>query len=315
MHDEMPDRLLRRYLVARGWDPKAAVHQLMQSLAWRAEYGVRRILYAGERDMDQAELHRNQSYVIGTDSAGHLCLSVTPALHDPRIADKKKCRQLVVQRVETALVMASHMDKDAICMVYDMRGFGLAHMDFGLVNFITSTFQSHYPERLGKAYVVDAPWVFEGLWRVIRTWLDPVVESKIAFVHSSDMADAIAADQRGQRLGGSLPDFEYIEAPQSEIDALEAVRGSAACAEAWSAYRCALAGFVHETREWMVAGEGADRTSRLKACAGLQAAYRRLSPFVRAPSTYNRNGLLRESAYAGIVRPVSPPIFAALRSS
>lgn len=40
----------------------------------------------------------------------------------------------------------------------------------------------HYPERLGKFFVVGAPGVFNMLWRAIRGMVDPNTKEKIMFL-------------------------------------------------------------------------------------------------------------------------------------
>ena len=39
--------------------------------------------------------------------------------------------------------------------------------------------QNIYPERLCKTYVINAPMIFTGMWRIIKSFLDPVVASKV----------------------------------------------------------------------------------------------------------------------------------------
>lgn len=41
---------------------------------------------------------------------------------------------------------------------------------------------NHYPERLGLFFVVDAPRIFNTLWRVVNQMVDPITKSKVRFV-------------------------------------------------------------------------------------------------------------------------------------
>ena len=39
--------------------------------------------------------------------------------------------------------------------------------------------QSFYPEHLGQMFVVNAPYVFKGIWAVIKPWLEATTQRKI----------------------------------------------------------------------------------------------------------------------------------------
>lgn len=79
--------------------------------------------------------------------------------------------------------------------------------------------QNHYPERLGKAVLLDAPWLFSGAFRAITPFIDPVTREKINFLNTADNEQHI--DQLGQMidraqverdLGGLLEKPHFNEA-------------------------------------------------------------------------------------------------------
>jgi hypothetical protein len=39
--------------------------------------------------------------------------------------------------------------------------------------------QEHYPERLAKCYVLHAPYIFWGLWKILTAFMDPTVKEKV----------------------------------------------------------------------------------------------------------------------------------------
>lgn len=43
----------------------------------------------------------------------------------------------------------------------------------------------HYPERLGYALIISAPWLFNATWTAMKSFLDPDTVSKIRFVKVS----------------------------------------------------------------------------------------------------------------------------------
>ena len=62
-----------------------------------------------------------------------------------------------------------------------MTDFSIANMDYTPVKFIIKCFEANYPESLGSVLVNKAPWIFQGIWKIIKGWLGPVVAGKVHF--------------------------------------------------------------------------------------------------------------------------------------
>lgn len=52
-------------------------------------------------------------------------------------------------------------------------------MDFEFARFLSDALAAYSPEFLERAMLVDAPFVFRGVWRAIKGWLDQVVAGKV----------------------------------------------------------------------------------------------------------------------------------------
>lgn len=59
---------------------------------------------------------------------------------------------------------------DSICIVFDLRKFTLANMDYQFVKRLVWLLGKYYPERLGICLIYGAPIIFQGCWTVIRPW-------------------------------------------------------------------------------------------------------------------------------------------------
>jgi hypothetical protein len=65
-----------------------------------------------------------------------------------------------------------------------MQGYSRANSPpFHISRQTLQILTGHYPERLGVAYIVNAPWIFGTLWSLVSPFLDPVTKAKIRFVN------------------------------------------------------------------------------------------------------------------------------------
>jgi hypothetical protein len=39
--------------------------------------------------------------------------------------------------------------------------------------------QHYYPETLYKMFIVNAPWIFRALWKIVSPWIDPQTRERI----------------------------------------------------------------------------------------------------------------------------------------
>ena len=80
------------------------------------------------------------------------------------------------------------------CTIMDLKGVGLgkAGQVYGYVGQASGISQNYYPERLGKLYVINAPWGFSGVFSVIKRFLDPVTVAKIHVLGSNYQKELLA---------------------------------------------------------------------------------------------------------------------------
>ena len=63
-----------------------------------------------------------------------------------------------------------------------MTGFGVSMMGQkarGLVQHASKISQDNYPEQLGQLMIVNDPYVFSGVWKIVKVWLDEKTREKI----------------------------------------------------------------------------------------------------------------------------------------
>ena len=225
------EKALMRYLRARKGDPEAAAAMMRATAAWRREFGWEAIhrmaskgvaLDGSEGDSAidatvRAENVTGKMYVRGNDRRGHAALYMRSRLentfnHDGNLA------HLVYNMERAALTNdAAGTGVEKFALVIDFNGFSLRKQPPMATSLATlSILQNHYPERLGVAYLVDAPWAFNAAYSAIYPFIDPVTRQKIQFVRGGD--EAYRRAELSKHFGPAVLQSDvYGEAP-SEFD-------------------------------------------------------------------------------------------------
>ena len=76
-----------------------------------------------------------------------------------------------------------------------------------LVKLGSQIAQDYYPEQLGQMMIVNAPWVFTGIWAVVKAFLDEKTRKKIQIhggsAYKKELLKYVDPDQLADFLGGT----------------------------------------------------------------------------------------------------------------
>lgn len=94
------------------------------------------------------------------------------------------------------------------CSIVDLKGVGIAKATsvYGYLQAMSNVSQNYYPERLGKLYVINAPWGFSTVFSVVKRFLDPVTVNKIHILGSGyekELLAQVPAENLPKQFGGS----------------------------------------------------------------------------------------------------------------
>lgn len=97
---------------------------------------------------------------------------------------------------------------ETFCTIMDMKGVSItkAGQVYTYVNQASVISQNYYPERLGKLYIINAPWGFSGVWSIVKGWLDPVTVKKIHILgggYQKELLAQIPAENLPEEFGGT----------------------------------------------------------------------------------------------------------------
>lgn len=92
--------------------------------------------------------------------------------------------------------------------IMDAKGvsLGMAPSVYGYLQQASAISQNYYPERMGKFYIINAPWGFSTVFSMIKSFLDPVTVAKIHVLggsYKSELLAQIPAENLPKVLGGT----------------------------------------------------------------------------------------------------------------
>ncbi|KAK9680756.1 CRAL/TRIO domain [Popillia japonica] len=154
---------LKRYLRAFK-TPDDAFKAILKTNKWRKEYGVDEL--GPEVGIIKKNLEAKKARVLK-----HRDLHGRPFIVYCLEDASKRCFEEVI---------------DNLCIVFDLRDFGLNCMDYQVLKNLIWLLSKHYPERLGVCLIINAPTLFAGCWSIIKGWLDENTASKVLFVNSEE---------------------------------------------------------------------------------------------------------------------------------
>ncbi|CAK4082869.1 unnamed protein product [Aphanomyces euteiches] len=220
-HPGRLDATLLRFFVARNRDEEEAFKMLKKSMEWRLNVDMPDIMSGPALCSEKLEAIRkyNPQGFHKTSKAGHhIYIERTGYMDVPKLLEI--CTQDEVVRAHTQKVeyqfhvMALHQEEKPmprIIIIYDLGkiGFNTFRAEvFTAIQTITSLNQNHYPETLHKVYIVNAPYFFYAIHKMIEVFLPEVIRNKIGFCASPDeLLDVVDADNLPAFLGGTCECF------------------------------------------------------------------------------------------------------------
>ncbi|KAI8560735.1 hypothetical protein RHMOL_Rhmol04G0279500 [Rhododendron molle] len=186
--EEHGDPTLMRFLIARSMDPDKAAKMFVQWQKWRAAFVPSGFTPDSEvQDELEARKVYLQEFVV------HLL--------DKTIASSFK---------------GSEIGNEKLIAVLDLKQIAYKNIDpRGLITGF-QFLQSYYPERLAKCFLLDMPWFFVSVWRMVSHFLERATLEKIVIVsNENEMREFI-----GEIGEAALPE-EY--GGQAELVALQDV--------------------------------------------------------------------------------------------
>ncbi|CAM6122155.1 unnamed protein product [Calypogeia fissa] len=181
------DKELLRFLRSNSLDTQASAKAFASHQKWRKEFIPKG--YIAEAEV-QSELEAKKAYWIEKDKKGRPVLLTIGRNHVYNKKDFDEFKRFIVYFLE-CLIRESPPDAEQFICILDLKGLGLKNLDSK--SFIASAqiLQSHYPQRVDKIFMINVPAIFNGIWKVVKPFLNEDIGSRVVFVDKNKIGETL----------------------------------------------------------------------------------------------------------------------------
>ncbi|XP_057791434.1 uncharacterized protein LOC131008540 isoform X2 [Salvia miltiorrhiza] len=201
---DVDEPTLRRFLRARDLDVEKASAMLVKCLTWRRTFVPKG--FVSESEVPN-EIAQNKMFLQGTDKKGHPISVVFGSRHFSRKGGLDEFRRFLVFALDK-LCQRIPDEVEKFTIIGDLQGYGYCNSDLRANLAAITILQEYYPERLGKLFIVHAPYIFMTMWKIIYPFIDKKTRKKVVFVEDKRLHETLLEDidksQLPEIYGGKL---------------------------------------------------------------------------------------------------------------
>ncbi|EED22910.1 CRAL/TRIO domain protein [Talaromyces stipitatus ATCC 10500] len=191
---------LLRFLRATKWNVADAIKRIRSTLAWRRDYISDKLT----ADYISIENETGKQILEGYDVDGRPCLYLLPSRQNTQ-KSPRQIEHLVFMLERVIDLMPAGQENLALVVNFNETKSG-QNATIGQAKQTLDILQNHYPERLGRALVINVPWIIWGFFKIITPFIDPVTVQKLKF--NEDLREHVPPSQLLSSCGGDVQ-FEY----------------------------------------------------------------------------------------------------------
>ncbi|KAH7516817.1 hypothetical protein FEM48_Zijuj10G0174900 [Ziziphus jujuba var. spinosa] len=200
---EEDDLMIRRFLRARDQDIEKASALFLKYLSWRRSFVPNGSISPSEIP---DELSHNKLFMQGVDKTGRPIVVVFGARHKAaKLDDFKRFVVFCLDKICSGMPRG----QEKFVSIADLQGWGYSNSDVRGYLAALHILQDCFPERLGKLFIVHAPYVFMTAWKMVYPFIDKKTKKKIIFLEKKKMKSALLDDIDESQLpdiyGGKMP--------------------------------------------------------------------------------------------------------------
>eukprot|EP00921_Rhytidocystis_pertsovi_P010152 GHVQ01016250.1.p1 GENE.GHVQ01016250.1~~GHVQ01016250.1.p1 ORF type:complete len:439 (-),score=50.84 GHVQ01016250.1:975-2291(-) len=109
------------------------------------------------------------------------------------------------------LLASEYYSNRQLISIFDVTGARLPELSGPILKLFqncTEVIQTHYPDRLFRVFVFNAPWWFNAAWTMLSPWLDSRTKNKVVVLSGKvesqrqQLVEAVGADNLPEKYGG-----------------------------------------------------------------------------------------------------------------
>lgn len=217
--DRLDEASLLRFLRARKFNVENAKIMFVECEKWREEFGVNTILTDFHYNEKKQVASYYPQYYHKTDKDGRPVYieqlgSVKIKEMYKITTEERMLKNLVWEyeafttyRLPACSRQQGHLVETS-CTILDLKGISIttASQVYGYIQKASNIGQNYYPERMGKFYVINAPFGFSTIFNFIKRFLDPVTVDKIHILGSgykTELLKQVPPQNLPEKFGGT----------------------------------------------------------------------------------------------------------------
>lgn len=214
--EKVDDASIVRYLAAYDGNVDKAICSLKRTLAFREASFPSRL----EAGTFKNEFLAGKAFWRGVDREGRPVLYIKARLHVSSERQMEESLDFTVWTLEVGLQLMSQQKKAQFVIVYDAGQVGRTNLDYQLVKEMMKL-QSFYANLLYRVHIVNGSFLFNTLFRIIRSALEKKTADKLTSVRTmEELYQSIAPSQLVSDYSGE-DNYEYC--PDTYIASMSAL--------------------------------------------------------------------------------------------
>jgi len=204
----LDDMCLLRYLRARDYVIDKSLKMITDTIEWRRVNKPETITFTEIEPIARTGC----IYLNGKDKHGRPIIYARPYREDnlkQSVDTLTKFRHLVYWVEKGFSMMDKEKGVETFTLITDYKNFGRKHMDMKTNMEVLGYLNNHCPERMGKTFFLDPPFLFWVGWKVISPFLSQATLNKVSFIKSSSKTDQRMFPEIFKHIDEDVLEAEY----------------------------------------------------------------------------------------------------------